>query len=92
MNELIEADFDQLLRQASKTASDYLAHAHEAIDRRFGEGYAAKNPQLVASFMQVASADFNTSSTAKVLEATLRSLTESLVGIAEGLRDRVPEI
>ncbi len=69
------------------TASDYLANAHDAIDKRFGEGFAPKNTQLVAAFMEVAAPDFNTSSTAKVLEFGLQRLADSLTAIADSLHD-----
>jgi len=83
--DFVEADFDTLLRQASMTAADYLANAQREIDNRFGDGYAAKNPNLVAAFMQTASSDFTTSATAKVLGASLLSISNSLSEIASAL-------
>jgi hypothetical protein len=58
MTQEIEAGFDTLVLQAGKTANSYMADAVEAIDERFGKGYAEKNPALVAAFMRAASADF----------------------------------
>ena len=44
-----------------KTFSDYvtenLDQSVEIIDRKFGKGYAKKNPVLIAGFMQSASID-----------------------------------
>ena len=49
----IEASADTLLRQASLTAEEYMTEAIERIDKSFGQGYAKKNPNLVAAFMKV---------------------------------------
>jgi hypothetical protein len=37
---------------ASAAARDYLNHAADAIDDRFGEGFAEKTPELVAALVQ----------------------------------------
>ena len=56
----ITADADMLLRQASMTAHDYLWDAVDLIDKQFGDGFAKKNPALVAEMVRAQSADFNT--------------------------------
>jgi hypothetical protein len=61
------AEPDTLLRQASMTASDYLSKAVWEIDEKFGEGYAANHPQLIAAFMQVAAIDFATATLARAM-------------------------
>jgi hypothetical protein len=48
--------------QAPATAGGYMREAVREIDTTFGKGYAAKNPALVASFMQTAARDFHTAS------------------------------
>jgi hypothetical protein len=45
--------------QASGTAQDYLWKAIEMIDNQFGEGYAKKNPGLIAPLVQAQVNDFN---------------------------------
>lgn len=85
MSDSIEADFDTLMRQASMTATDYLSAACTAIDDQFGEGHAKANPALVASFMQVAASDFNTSCTAKVFGAAIKNIGWSLDNLADKL-------
>ena len=45
------------------TAGEYLQHAIVEIDKELGDGYAAKHPELIAAFIQVAAMDFQTSST-----------------------------
>lgn len=38
---------------AAATTDQYLVEAIKSIDQRLGEGYAKKNPQLVAAFITV---------------------------------------
>lgn len=83
----ITASFDTLLRQASMTASDYMRHARSEIDKVFGEGYAEKNPVLVAAFMQTAAADFGATSTQKVIGEALEEISSSLRDIAHAVED-----
>jgi hypothetical protein len=51
---------DNLLRQAHMTAHDYMMYAKSDIDELFGNDFAAKHPELVAAYMQVAARDFDT--------------------------------
>ena len=57
----IQCGIATLMRQAPDTASLYLTSAIKSIDRQFGEGYAKKNPALVAGFMEVCASDLRTS-------------------------------
>lgn len=82
---MITADFDTLLRQASMTAEDYMRSAKRSIDETFGDGYAAKNPALVAAFMQTAATDFATSSNGKVFGDRLSDLARALETLAASL-------
>ena len=50
---------ETLMKQAGWTAGDYLEAAVEKIDKKFGKGYAKKNPQLIGAFMQTAALDFH---------------------------------
>jgi hypothetical protein len=87
-SDYVTASFDTLLNQASMTASDYLAKAKLEIDKAFGEGYAAKNPALVAAFMQTCAADMGAATNAKVLGTALQEIARSLDGIADAVRDK----
>ena len=49
---------ENAMNQATYTAELYMGAAAREIDAEFGEGYAKKNPALVASFMQVCIKDF----------------------------------
>ena len=42
-----------LMQDATPTPSQALVNAIEAIDQQFGPGYAAENPALLASMVQV---------------------------------------
>jgi hypothetical protein len=81
-SDFVEAGFSELLNQATDTATTYFSRAIKVIDSEFGEGYSAKNPDLVAAFMKTACADYNTAATAKVLGASAHLIAEGLQAIA----------
>jgi hypothetical protein len=81
----IEASFDVLMEQAGGTATSYMHVAASAIDARFGEGYARKNPLLVAAFMQSATLDFVNASRSAVMQELVSTLGYSLDAIAQSL-------
>jgi hypothetical protein len=54
----MSAKLETLMAQATDTAHVYMFRAVESIDRKFGEGYAEKHPELVGAFMQTAALDF----------------------------------
>jgi hypothetical protein len=60
------ASVETLFKQATMTATDYMVQAVDQIDKTFGEGYAAKHPELVGAFMRTAAADFHTAIIAKI--------------------------
>ena len=51
--------YTEAMVQASYTAETYLWKAIEMIDQQFGEGYAKKNPGLIAPLVQAQVNDFN---------------------------------
>jgi len=51
---------DALVGQASRTTLIYMKDAIESIDRQFETGYAKSHPELIATFMKTAAADFAT--------------------------------
>lgn len=61
----------ELMQQSMMTAHDYMNHARRDIDELFGEGYAAKNPQLIGDYMKTAAIDLATF-------AGLRKISESI--------------
>jgi hypothetical protein len=65
---------DTALRQAMSTASTYMNDAIYQIDQVLGDGYAKKNPALIAAYMKSATEDMKTS-----------VLFDSLYEIASGL-------
>ena len=80
---------ETLMRQAWMTAHEYTLHAKMCIDKIFGEGYAAKHPELVGAFIQTCAADFH----AMYMTNTLDNHNEILVGISgklEALRTDHP--
>ena len=51
--------YTDAMNQASDTADRYLWKAIDMIDHQFGEGYAKKNPGLIAPLVQAQVDDFN---------------------------------
>ena len=49
---------DNAMEQAHEQAHEYLARAARTVDDVFGEGYAIKNPDLVAVVAKLAADDF----------------------------------
>jgi hypothetical protein len=56
--------WDAVAQEAGKAAAAQFETAVAEIDEKFGKGYAAKNPRLVASFMQTAAISFHAGPTA----------------------------
>lgn len=86
-SDYITASFTTLHEQTSMTAAGYLASAKREIDEAFGDGYAAKNPALVAAFMQTCAADMGAATNAKVMGAALQEIASSLRDVSEALRN-----
>ncbi len=84
-SDFVTASFEELLSQATDTTATYMRRAQREIDDQFGDGYAAKHPELIVAFMQTAASDFNTASTAKVFGAAMLSVAEGLSEIADKL-------
>ena len=49
---------DDAMRQASDTVHEYLIRVVESLDKKFGEGYAKKNPALVGQMISACVEDF----------------------------------
>jgi hypothetical protein len=62
----MNATYENLMRQAVGTVSDYLNDITLVIDGRHGEGYAAANPDFTAKLVQAVAQDFHTSIVAKI--------------------------
>ncbi len=72
-------DNTQAVFQAGDTISTYLSQAVEMIDRRFGKGYAAEHPALVAECIHSQALDYNST-----------ALTAALYQLADGIQAREP--
>lgn len=79
----IQGSFSDLDRQATQSAGGYLREAQRYIDECFGFGYAAKHPELVATFIQVANAEFCNSSMAKVMQDAFYKIAIGVRAIAD---------
>lgn len=73
---LITASYDTLLNQASDTADGYFKRAVDSIDNLFGDGYAAKHPELVIALAKIAHEDFCNSCQLEFLQSALFKIEE----------------
>jgi len=84
----ITAGWHTLLRQAPMTADTYMGAAVKYIDEQFGDGYAAKHPELVGAFMQTCASDFNTAAVKIGLQEICAAIDVALSGLElSGLRE-----
>ncbi|KAE9648084.1 hypothetical protein EJA70_02870 [Pseudomonas sp. PB103] len=83
----ITASYDTLVEQAPDTAGRYLRAAIRQIDAELGDGYAAKNPQLIAAFIKAAATDFTSSCSIIAAQEVAESLTSALQDIARSLAE-----
>ena len=61
--------------QAPKTIGNYLIDAVRMIDHKFGAGYSADHPELVAAFIKASAMDFATAIIAQRLDNLCSSIT-----------------
>lgn len=59
--------FDTLLRQAPMTAETYLENAIDWLDRRYGAGFALRNPVLIGIYVDACVRDFHTATISKLV-------------------------
>jgi hypothetical protein len=64
----ITASIETLVRQAPRTANEYLSTAIKEIDTSFGEGYAKTHPELVGAYIQTCAIDFAAGSITSALQ------------------------
>ena len=67
---------DSAIQQAGETIGIYLEQAIDEIDKRFGDGYAKKNPAFVSELVRCQTLDFNNA-----------SLVAGLYEIADALKE-----
>ncbi len=93
--QLIECDKATLFQQAMMTAQDFLSRAVRDIDKELGQGYAKKNPALVAEYMRACGRDWSTamsSAASDNLVDRLGGLVNGLELIASAVRNRMPPV
>ncbi len=65
--EEIKASWKKLMEDASGASRYYMSEAADAIDAKFGKGYAKAHPELVGQYMKVAVYEYRSNCIAKVL-------------------------
>lgn len=83
MSDRVDACLETIRVQAADAVEDYLARAVGCIDKQFGEGFAKKNPDLVAALVNASVAELNSSTQAKVYASALDGIATSLEKIAD---------
>lgn len=63
--------------QAGATIGTYLTQAIDEIDKRLGEGYAAKHPSLIAECVRSQTMDFNCTSMTAAIYAACDALRDA---------------
>jgi hypothetical protein len=74
---------DELMKQAPWTMDLYLTEGIARIDRLLGEGYAKKNPDLLAAFMRGCTVDFATAMLSRALGDDIANVLGDIVGALE---------
>lgn len=82
MSNRIDVSFQVLQEQSADAVDYYLDKAVHSIDGRFGEGFAQKNPDLVASLVASAISEFHSAAQLKVYGSALDSIASALEKIA----------
>ncbi|MFY8352929.1 hypothetical protein AAEU29_20485 [Pseudoalteromonas sp. SSM20] len=86
----ISASLESLFKQGSIAASVYMSDAVVEIDKQFGEGFAEKNPALIAAFMQAAISDCGANVQAKVIGEAIENVADALNKVGDSL-DEIAE-
>ncbi len=72
-------------------ADECLARAIRSIDLRFGQGYAKAHPELVATYMDIATQEFNTSSSQKRQMELVHGALSRISTLVEEILELFPE-
>ena len=65
--EKITADWKKLMEDAGASTTYYLAVGIDAIDAKFGKGYAKTHPELFGKFIQASVSEYSSNCIAKAL-------------------------
>ena len=74
----ITASYADLFEQAKDVTAMYMHNANREIDDLFGKGYAAEHPEILISYMQIASRDFHVSASHKLSHDASESILSLL--------------
>ena len=86
----LSEEYRVLFEGGFSIADECLARAIRSIDLRLGQGYAKAHPELVATYMQIAAQEFNTSSSQKRQRELVQATLSQLQIMVEEVLDRFP--
>ena len=81
---------DHMLWQAVETTWFYYIRMRTFVDNKYGEGYAEKHPEFMASLVKTCAADFNTSTFREQMD-TLSNSLDRICSALDGISGSVAE-
>ena len=81
--EKITASWAKIMEDGASAAEYYMSRAIESIDKKFGEGYAEKHPELIGAFMKASAKEAQGNYVSK----SLQLCTEDIVSELEVISD-----
>lgn len=87
----LSEEYRTLFEGGFTIADECLLRAIRSIDLRFGQGYAKAHPELLATYMQIAAQEFNTSSSQKRQHDLVQGALSRLTALVTDAIERVHE-
>ncbi len=84
----VTANFDALMRQATMTASDFLAFAIRETKERLEPLGMKPTPELIAEVMKAAQADFHTA----MVKLAAQDIRDGLVNVGDAIREHAAAV
>lgn len=79
----IAASIHDLLKQAPETAVQYARECERLLDKHFEEGFARKNPCVLAACIRASATDFGTAVLARAVEDQTAAIISAVGDIIE---------
>lgn len=87
----LSEEYRTLFEGGFAITDECLARAIRSIDLRFGQGYAKAHPELVATYMEIAAQEYNTSSSQKRQRELAQGALSRLSALVDEILERFPE-
>ena len=87
----LSEEYRTLFEGGFAIADECLARAIRSIDLRFGQGYAKSHPEFVATYMEIAAQEFNTSSSQKRQRELVQGALSRLSALVDEILEQFPK-